>query len=787
MSWSLEDIASICDGELIGLPSNQNIQHVLTDSRRFRQQASTVFVALSGPKFDGHDYINELIEEGLNCFIVSKVPKVSSLEKASFIRVNNTLDALQALAAHRRKEFNGKVIGITGSNGKTIVKEWLYQLLRSQFSIIRSPKSFNSQVGAALSLLLIKPEHDIAIIEAGISEPDEMIRLERMIRPNFGILTNIGTAHLSNFKDQNALRNEKMQLFTNCEHIFSYDDLDYSVEQSGSNSVIHISGNKFTIPFTDKASVSNAAISIVTAISAGGNISDIQKACSTLEPIALRLEQLKGINQSLIINDAYNSDLIGLEIALSDLASKARNGRNVVILSDIVLDTSLEETVYKQIFELLKMFDVDLLISVGTQINNYAHLFEGNSLQYVNTSDLLNDGRFIPNQGDTILIKGARDFHFEQIVNQFEDKPHATWLEIDLDKLSHNVGEYRKQLSPNCMLMAMVKAMSYGAGDSELAEYLEGQGIDYFGVAYTNEGKLLRDGGIKLPILVMNSDEASYASILDYNLEPVIYSLQQLDGFIRFLLLKGVQEYPIHIELDTGMHRLGFDKESLPELIAMLQSQPEVRVQSIFSHLANADRKDDQLTLTQLKRFELWSDKIMVSLSYPIIRHICNTAGIVNYPQGHYDMVRLGIGMHGFNQEGLQLENVASLYSTIQQVKTIPASDGVGYGETDVSDHERKIGIIPIGYADGLSRQLSNGKGEFLHVSSGQLTSVVGRVCMDMTMIDLTGIDAKEGDVIEIFGPNMSVENLAEQMGTISYEVLTSISARVNRRYLHSH
>lgn len=787
MTWTLEDIASICDGELNGSPSNQVINSVLTDSRRFRNQKNTVFLALSGPRFDGHAYIEELIDKGLHCFIVSKKPKENLLEKASFVIVRDTLDALQSLATNKRHTFGGKVIGITGSNGKTIVKEWLYQLLRSRFSIIRSPKSYNSQVGVALSLLQLREEHDIAIIEAGISEPGEMMRLEKMIRPHLGILTNIGTAHLSNFKDQIELRHEKMLLFANCDETLLYDSLDYSVKREINSSQLTIEGQNYKIPFTDKASVSNAAIAITAALRLGGKHADIQAACAELESIALRLEQLKGINQSLIINDAYNSDLSGLEIALSDLDAKARNGRKIVILSDIVMDTSVEAAVYQQVFDLLKQFKINLLVTIGKQIAKYSHLYKGESLAYDNTEYFLRDKAYNPEPGDTILIKGARDFHFEQIVNQLEDKPHATWLEIDLDKLSHNVGEYRKQLPAGCLMMAMVKAMSYGAGDSELASHLERQGIDYFGVAYTNEGKVLRDGGISAPILVMNSDEASYASIIEHKLEPVIYSLQQLDSFVRFLLLKGVQEYPVHIELDTGMHRLGFDGTSLSDLIAMLQSQPEVHVQSIFSHLANSEIKNDDLTHTQLRRFEEWSNKIIERLSYPVLRHICNTAGIVNYPEGHYDMVRLGIGMHGFGQEGLTLENVASLYSTVQQVKTIPAGEGIGYGATDMSETARRIGIIPIGYADGLSRQLSNGKGEFFHVRSGKMLAVVGRVCMDMTMIDVSGIDVKEGDIIEIFGPNMPVESLAKKMDTISYEVLTSISSRVNRRYLHSH
>ena len=793
MLYTLEKVAGIVDGKIIGEGSEQIITQVYIDSRVFDGAVSGLFFGIPGPNHNGKTFIPDLYTKGARLFVTEQID-YDDMPDAVFIEVENGLEALHKLAAFHRRAFQGKVIGITGSNGKTIVKEWLFHLLKDDFNICRSPKSYNSKVGVPLSLFLLNERHDIAIIEAGISMPGEMAVLEEMIKPDYGVLTNIGQAHLENFDSQESLSNEKHLLFNSTKWVVSMLEKDSEialtfVEEQESGSMLLFREkeheHKVFFPFNDVASIQNIECAIRTARRLGLNWERIIQNACTLPRIAMRLEMRNGINGCKIINDSYNSDIIGLQIALDYL--RRFSGRKTLILSSLQLDSANAHDVYDQVVSMINRAELDRIILVGDEILTFADAFKAPEIiSHVSTDDLIRDLSNIDFDKDVILVKGSREFGFERVSMQLEDKPHSTFMEVNLNHLADNLHFYKSRLLNETKIMAMVKALSYGTGTDEVANMLEFNRVDYFGVAYASEGVSLREAGTDLPIMVMNVDEGSFDSLIKHRLEPVVYSHNQLDAFIRRLIAENMTGYPVHIELDTGMHRLGFQKDDLNKLLSTLQTQPEVRVVSIFSHLSAADDPDMEIfSNIQISRFNEWSGLMLETLQYPILRHLCNTAGIMSFPEAHYDMVRLGVGLYGVDPLGKNdLKPVASLFSTISQTKVIPKNDPIGYGCSEIAKEDMRIGILPIGYADGLSRSLSNGKGYVVHQASGEKLPIVGRVCMDMTMVDLKQVHAQEGDRIEIFGKQTPIKTFAGLLDTIPYEVLTSVSTRVTRVFV---
>ncbi len=792
MNYELKDIAKIVGGEVLQEFKPHSIHSVFIDSRSFHGQSHALFIAIKGDNHNANNFIEELYQNGQRSFIVSDDIDLTVFPEANVVLVSDGIQALQKIAQHHRQQVNIPIIGITGSNGKTIVKEWLYHVLKDNYNICRSPKSYNSQIGVPLSVLQLRSDHTLGLFEAGISQPGEMNILESIISPTLGVLTHIGSSHQENFKDQAELKSEKTLLFKNCEFI-SFEDNTLRISDTqieGDHAKLMIQENdeihSIEIPFSDEAAIQNSLTVAKVARSLGLSWESISLKLKDLPSIALRLELLDGVYNSKIINDTYNSDVSGLEIALGQLQKMAGKQKSV-ILSSIQKDQGALEKTYQTIFSLLNQANLDRLILIGDDISKFKHLYSGSQIaNYTNIDAALNELHAEEFKDHWILIKGARKFRFERLLEVFENTPHSTRLEIKLDHLSHNLKSFKALLSPNTKLMCMVKAMAYGSGEHEVVKHLADQRIDYFGVAYTVEGIKIREAGIDIPVMVMNSDQVNFSKLIDHQLEPVIYSLNQLDDFIRVLIKKQITAYPIHIEFDTGMHRLGFEAGDIQELSNMILSQPEVKVKSIFSHLAAADDPEAKdLTKSQIAQFEQWSSNLQEKLDYPVMRHICNSSGISHYPEAHFDMVRLGLGLYGLSDDtNLKLKPVSSLKTTITQIKTVKAGDGVGYGFSDKLKQDGKIGIIPIGYADGLKRQLSNGQGRLLHTKTQQLLPIIGRVCMDMTMLNLGDVSVEEGDEIEIFGEQQAVEDFAKMMDTIAYEALTSVSNRVKRIYI---
>ncbi len=749
------------------------IQAVIIDSRKPIRGKEVLFIAIKGPNNDGHKYVEKLIHEGVTHFLVNDDFETEGLD-GYFIKVANTLDGLQALAGWHRGRFSYPVIAITGSAGKTSVKEWLYQLLKDNYNIVRSPKSYNSQVGVPLSLFEMTEKHNLAIIEAGISHPSEMVRLERMIRPTYGILTNIGSSHAHNFDSEIEHNSEKYSLF---------EGVDWFVDGASDEFEKELQSVPEEFKISDKASVQNAAIcwAFLKRFDPEGYRS-YKKGFSDLEKLALRLEVQQGINNNIIVNDSYNSDVGGLEIAL-DLASNQPKKGLVLILSDLVADQASKPDLYGKIAKIIQDYKVEKVIGVGTDIQ----LLKDHIPEFIHFPSVsaIDSAVLTEISNSCILLKGARKYRFETLGTLLQEKHHDTVLEINLKALEHNLNVFRSKLN-GAKIMCMVKAFGYGAGDLEIAKLMQRQGVDALGVAYADEGIALRAEGIKLPILVMNAEPAAFNGIIENRLEPVIYNSRILDEFIRELINYGETGYPIHIELETGMNRLGLLYNELPDLCSQLNAQPEVSVQSVFSHLAVSENPgEDDFTKIQLNRFQMGTERIEEKLGYGFDRHICNSAGILRFPEGHLDMVRLGIGVYGIDpteSDKYGLESVGRLRTTITQIRKFVDTETIGYGRAGAANRGERIGIIPIGYADGLKRSLSNGVG---HVwVKGKFAPIVGKVCMDMTMVNLSGIACEEGDEVEIFGEHISVEDLANKMGTIPYEVLTSVSARVKRMYI---
>jgi alanine racemase len=836
--YRISDIASIVKGNILSLTSDVAIHDLVIDSRRVAFPETALFFALKGARRDGHQFIEEAFKKGIRNFIISdKTAKIPP--DANVVAVKDVLDALQCLAAHHRAGFHIPVIGITGSNGKTIVKEWLNQLLETDYTIVRSPKSYNSQIGVPLSVWQLNDQATLAIFEAGISQSGEMDRLQKIIQPDIGVFTNIGDAHASGFLNIHQKIREKLRLFTKVKTLIyckDYPELNEAVAsmyqhlKTGSEKPFNIlswsrktkaelqilsvtkkeasceikadyNGDaiQINIPFSDDASIENAINCWCVLLHLGIAHDEIQARMSSLHNIAMRLELRDGINNSSIINDSYSADLSSLKIALDFLGQQHQHPKRTVILTDFLESGLNEKELYAGIAKSLEQHRVDRFIGIGPVISRNQRAFsvapnktgkrwQGNggemSLQFFSSvEDFRQQFPRTHFNNETILIKGARVFALEQINQMLQKQTHETVMEIDLDALLHNLKEYQRLLHPNTKMMAMVKAFSYGSGSYEIASALQFNKVDYLAVAYADEGVELRKGGISLPVMVMNPDEGAFSTIVNYNLEPDMYSPALLTAFGNHLKNEGIGQYPVHIELETGMNRLGFSHDQLPALFDLLASN-KFKVQSIFSHLAaSEDPHFDDFTRQQATLFDQMSSEIINRLGYPVIRHLLNTSGISRHSSFQFDMVRIGIGLYGIDDmHPGELKEVSTLKSSIAQIKTLHSGESVSYGRSGIVHRDSRIATVRLGYADGYPRALGNGKGKML--VKNRLVPIIGNVCMDMTMIDITDIDdVHEGDEVTVFGKGLAVSDVAKWAETIPYEILTGISQRVRRVY----
>jgi alanine racemase len=809
LSLSTKNIAPIINAKWYENSNSIVIDHISIDSRSLQNGKTTLFFALVGPNNNGHIYIEELIQKGVQNFVVTSIPE-NLKDKANFLLVENSIVALQEFAAYYRNLYQFPIIGITGSNGKTIVKEWLNFLLNPDYTIIRSPKSYNSQVGVPLSVISINEKHNLGIFEAGISTRNEMEKLEKIIRPTIGILTNIGTAHDEGFDNLGEKIKEKLKLFAHSEILiynknktveafinskiktFSWSckeetaDVFIKIKRVLDKTVleIHYLGSKFDIkiPFQDDASIENAIHCLMILLYLKYDFETIEHRMELLFPVEMRLKVKNGINNSTLIDDSYSSDFQSLKIALDFLESQKQYKKKTVILSDIFQSGLTNEELYSKVSQLILSNKINKVICIGETISEYKNKFINctafkNTEAFVSEFDSLNFG------DETILIKGARVFEFEKIVALLEEKTHETVLEINLNAISHNLNFYKSKLKPTTKMMVMVKAFGYGNGGFEIAKLLEHHNVDYLGVAFADEGIGLKNSGIKMPIMVLNPETTSFSAIIQHQLEPEIYSLKGLNSFLQLAKQKKLNAFPIHIKLDTGMHRLGFEEENMADLISVLKDNKYVNVKSILSHMATSDALEHRdFALLQIDLFEKLSSKIISELQINPIRHILNTSGISNFPQAQYDMVRLGIGLYGVSNDANEqrfLENVGTLKSIISQIRTIEKGESVGYGRRFVAKKTSIIATIPIGYADGISRHWGNGLG-FVTINN-QKATIIGSICMDMLMVDVTELKCQEGDEVVLFGTNPTVSFIAEKLETIPYEILTSISQRVKR------
>src|SRR5690554_2670533 len=820
MNYDIKQIASI-----LGVKHNNlysaDISILLTDSRKLSNPSKTLFFALETKNNDAHDFISELYDAGVRNFVVTKhLTQWDNFQSVNFLNVKDSLRALQKLAIHHRSNFNIPVIGITGSNGKTIVKEWLYQLLEKDYNIVRSPRSYNSQVGVPLSVWQINEEANLAVFEAGISMPDEMEMLEPIIKPTIGVLTKIGEAHQGNFSSLQQKIMEKLELFTNCE-VLVYDEdnelvnrcIDlkvlsqktFSWSRKNRDAHLFISEIKkneestlinytfmnfdysFMIPFIDNASIENAISCLAVALYLHVQPPDIADRMLTLDPVAMRLDVRKGKKGCLIINDSYNSDINSIKIAL-DFQQQRKVGHSLkktLILSDILQTGVLPKTLYKRVAEMVEQSGIDKLIGIGKDIYSNAGFFNvSEKLFFTSTDDFLRSITGDTFKNELILLKGARKFNFERINSILEERIHETMLEVDLDAVVHNFNFYKSRLNPDVKLVCMVKANAYGSGAVEIAKTLQYHRCDYLAVAVTEEGVTLRNEGITLPIIVLNPEVNGFDELFSHDLEPEVYNFRILESFIRESERRGLTNYPIHLKIDTGMHRLGFLPEQIEQLTNTLKEQKGLKVNSIFSHLSASESwVFDDFTHKQINSFKTSAEVIEKELKYEISKHILNSAGIERFKDYEWEMARLGIGLYGVSPSGLKgLKNVSTLKSTILQIKNISKKETVGYGRKEQLDHDARIATIRFGYADGLDRQFGNRKGKVL--INGEVAPIVGNICMDLTMVDVTNIKAEEGDIAVLFGERLPVTELADSIGTIPYEILTSVSPRVKRVYV---
>ncbi|MGZ3837688.1 MAG: bifunctional UDP-N-acetylmuramoyl-tripeptide:D-alanyl-D-alanine ligase/alanine racemase [Flavisolibacter sp.] len=813
--YSIQTIADVVGGRLIAFHTQDPVQHLLFDSRRVQLPSTSLFFALRTAHGDGHRFVRDAYKKGIRQFILSEEKHAEGLPGANVVLVGDTLAALQSLAAFHRDHFHFPVIGITGSNGKTVVKEWLYQLLQESYKIIRSPKSFNSQVGVPLSVWDMKEEHELGIFEAGISTRGEMARLERIIRPTIGLLTNIGEAHDAGFTSREEKIKEKALLFPHAEVVIGgqewlslfpvqgktftwsrkgHGDLNLvSVQKDNGKTTLKAvcqgRASEIVIPFTDEASIENALNCWAVLLYLQLDEKTIRDRFASLHAVDMRLQLKHGINDCIIVNDSYSADTTSLKIALDFMRQQSSGLRRTVVLSDFFETGRSTRELYAEIAHLLQTYQVERVITVGAEIGPAMTGVAGLQLQsYPSTDELLLDVKTSSFHNEIILIKGARKYAFERVALLLEQKVHQTVLEINLNALVHNLKAYQKRLDPTTRVMAMVKAFAYGSGGAEIASVLQYHNVNYLGVAYADEGVELVKAGITLPVMVMNAEDSSFPAIVDYNLQPVIYSFELLHRFEQYLREQGITSYPAHIEIETGMNRLGFAPEEVEAVSRHLAEHSLLTVQSVFSHLAaSEDPGEDAFTLQQARIFRKAVEIIRGHLSYPFLQHLSNTAAIVHHPELQMDMVRLGIGLYGIetDQEGvLDLQPVASLRSTIAQVKHLKKGESVSYNRRGVVQRDSLIATVRIGYADGYSRQFSNGVGRIW--VRGGLAPVIGTVCMDMTMIDVTDLpEVKEGDEVIVFGNPLPVQEVASWIHTIPYELMTTVSQRVKRVYFH--
>ena len=781
-----------------------------------------MFFAIKGIHHNGHQFLSDLYQRGVRNFVISEAgTDPSGFPEATLLLVPDSLAALQKLAAAVRRKYHYPVLGITGSNGKTVVKEWLFELLQQDLRIIRSPKSYNSQVGVPLSVWKMNEYFDLAIFEAGISKPGEMEKLARIIAPTIGLITNIGDAHQENFKTKKEKTDEKLALFETCDLIIYRKDhplihrqvlekyrqtdkrlFSWSLSDDQADLYIHPElqdhsvvlsfrnegkPEKVEIPFTDEAAIENAGHCLAFIMATGKLNRRILSRFPALEPVAMRLELKEGINHCSLINDYYNSDINSLEIALQFLNRQTAAGKNkqTLILSDIRQSGLNPADLVREVARLVKLYQVDRLIGIGEELSKHPSCFSTEGSFYKSTEAFLRD--FDPAQfrDEHILLKGAREFRFERLASLLQKKYHQTRLEVNLNALVENLNSYKSLLKPETKIMVMVKAFSYGNGTVEIARALEFQRVDYLAVAVADEGIDLRQAGIETPIIVMNPEEHSFEMMLEYRLEPNLYSLEVYHQFDRAARRMAVSDYPVHLKLETGMHRLGFSsEEELAEISAHISREGRLHIRSVFSHLAAGDDPlEDDFTRQQYSRFCQLSDSVIRNQRDPVIRHLLNTAGIERFPEYQMEMVRLGIGLYGIAQSAaLRAVTVARWTTVISQVKTVPAGETVGYGRKGKVKQPKKIAIIPVGYADGYDRRLSNGTGKVW--VNNCLVPVIGNICMDMTMIDVTDTDVKAGNQVELMGDHIGLNQLSGWMNTIPYEVLTGISQRVRRIYV---
>ena len=839
MSYTIETIAERIGARRVG-DTPVTIDWLLTDSRSLSFPEETLFFALTTKRNDGARYISDLYSRGVRNFVVSKETykaiengqliiddsiqrddaQSSLIPQLNFLVVANPLKALQKLAEQHREQFQIPVIGITGSNGKTIVKEWLHQLLSPERVIVRSPRSYNSQIGVPLSVWQMNEQSELAIFEAGISEMGEMRALQNIIKPTIGILTNIGGAHQENFFSLQEKCMEKLTLFKNCDVVIYNGDDEFisncvaksmlsareiawsrkdmerplfisKVEKKEDCTVISYRylemDNTFMLPFIDDASIENSLNCLAACLYLMLPAEKITERMTTLEPVAMRLEVKEGKNGCLLINDSYNSDLASLDIALDFLYRRSQsNGlKRTLILSDILETGQNAPTLYRKVSQLINSRGIERIIGVGNEIASCAARFDIEKAFYPNTEALL---RAISRgelrlENEIILIKGARQFGFDALTEELEKKVHETILEVNLGAMIANLNYYRSKLKPETKMVCMVKASAYGAGSYEIAKTLQEHHVDYLAVAVADEGSELRKAGITASIIIMNPEMTAFKTMFDYKLEPEVYSFHLLDALIKEAEKEGITNFPIHIKLDTGMHRLGFAPEDMPRLIERLKSQNAVIARSVFSHLVGSDASQfDAFTRGQIEMFEAASMQLQAAFPHKILRHICNSAGIERFPGAQFDMVRLGIGLYGISPiDNTIINNVSTLKTTILQIREVPEEDTVGYSRKGHLTRDSRIAALPIGYADGLNRHLGNGHAYCL--VNGQRAPYVGNICMDVCMIDVTDIECKEGDTVEIFGDHLPITVLSDVLETIPYEVLTSVSTRVKRVY----
>lgn len=817
MNYTYNEIASKLQCKLIG-KTHGFVKHIITDSRYPIYTEDSLFVALYGNRFDGHIFIDDLYNQGCRAFLVEHLPEIM-MDDAAFFVVPSTLKALQKLASWHRSHFQFPIIGITGSYGKSIVKEWLFDLLSNHYNVVRSPKSFNSQLGVPLSVLQISDSNNLGIFEAGISKPSEMQALLEIIKPTIGIMTNVGNAHQENFTSTQEKIEEKIKLFKYANYVIypsKYTQLGYflqktyasknilswgeqkddflkikSIQSNSTQTIVNfeIENKHFTLnlPFSNYAFVENALTSLTAAYILNVPIQQLIYYVSTLRPIDMRLKLVEAAHQCTLINDYYNSDLTSISVALEFLKQQNNHPKKAVIMSDIPHTGFSPNEVYQTVSKWINQVKVDLMVCVGKEIIQYKDLFNAQIFTFETVEDFLKQFYRIPFSNMTVLLKGSRSFAFERISQKMQLQTHETMLKIDLNALLHNYLTYKSLLPKQTKIVAMLKAFSYGSGLFEVARLLQHHHVNYLAVAYADEGMELRQNGIHIPIMVMNPELHTFETIIEQRLEPVIYNFKILEHFAEAVSNFGYTEYPFHVKIDTGMHRLGFLPNEIEELINKLKQYPWIKIKSVFSHLAAAeDKNEDTFTLNQIYKLQTCSNKIRAAFNDKISVHILNSAGIERFSDFAFDMVRLGIGLYGISNTGIlknKLLPVMSLRTIISQIKELDVNETIGYNRKGVLHKKCKIAILPIGYADGIDRKLGNGN--FKVKIKNNLAPIVGTICMDMCMVDVTGLNVNEGDEVVIFETIEDIMYISNVLKTIPYEIFTRISRRVKRAYYY--